>query len=178
MCGHYLRKIREVQPHGPYTLAGWSMGGLIAMEAARQLTAAGEHVALVALVDTYLAVPDDANLDPDEISGIRWIASHLKLPLQELKDLPLPTMWERIERRAAAVEGEGVADIRLLAAACKTHLAAIARYRITPYHGRRRVVPCRRRTRRVGRQLDVDVSPDATGSRAGKSLFPCFAIHT
>ncbi len=31
----YLSEIREVQPRGPYLLAGWSMGGLIALEAAQ-----------------------------------------------------------------------------------------------------------------------------------------------
>ncbi|MGD0901138.1 MAG: amino acid adenylation domain-containing protein, partial [Thermoguttaceae bacterium] len=48
MAAFYLSEIREVQPHGPYLLAGWSMGGLIALEAANRLRAAGEEVALVA----------------------------------------------------------------------------------------------------------------------------------
>ncbi|GAA0811319.1 alpha/beta fold hydrolase [Spirilliplanes yamanashiensis] len=50
----HLATIRELQPHGPYHLAGHSLGGLIALEVARQLTAAGEQVALVAVLDTYL----------------------------------------------------------------------------------------------------------------------------
>ena len=35
MAAFYLGEIREVQPHGPYLLAGWSMGGLIALEMAQ-----------------------------------------------------------------------------------------------------------------------------------------------
>ena len=52
MAELYLSEIRQVQPHGPYLLAGWSLGGLIALEAAQQLPAAGEEVALVAMFDT------------------------------------------------------------------------------------------------------------------------------
>ncbi|MCX7362310.1 MAG: AMP-binding protein, partial [Alphaproteobacteria bacterium] len=49
----YLGAIRAVQPAGPYRLAGWSMGGLIAYEMARQLQQAGERVASLALIDSY-----------------------------------------------------------------------------------------------------------------------------
>ena len=49
----YLDAIRRVQPAGPYRLAGWSMGGLIAYEMARQLRQAGERVASLALIDSY-----------------------------------------------------------------------------------------------------------------------------
>jgi thioesterase domain-containing protein/acyl carrier protein len=53
MAAHYLRDIRSVQPHGPYHLGGYCMGGTIAYEMAQQLTAQGEAVALVAMLDTY-----------------------------------------------------------------------------------------------------------------------------
>ena len=58
MADCYLREIRQVQPRGPYLLAGWSMGGLIALEAAARLEAAGEDVALVAMLDSYLSDQD------------------------------------------------------------------------------------------------------------------------
>ncbi len=47
-----MREIRGVQPHGPYLLGGYCLGGTIAYEAAQQLHAAGEEVALLALFDT------------------------------------------------------------------------------------------------------------------------------
>ncbi|OHV34447.1 AMP-dependent synthetase [Pseudofrankia sp. EUN1h] len=50
----HLQLLRVIQPYGPYFLAGHSMGGLIALEMAHQLDAAGEEVALLVLVDTYL----------------------------------------------------------------------------------------------------------------------------
>lgn len=53
MARHYAAEIRRLQPDGPYALGGTSAGGLIAYEVARQLEAAGETVALLALFDTY-----------------------------------------------------------------------------------------------------------------------------
>ncbi|MEQ8690369.1 MAG: amino acid adenylation domain-containing protein [Pseudomonadales bacterium] len=47
----YVTTIRRLQPHGPYRVAGFSIGGVIAFEAACQLRDAGEQVELVALVD-------------------------------------------------------------------------------------------------------------------------------
>jgi phthiocerol/phenolphthiocerol synthesis type-I polyketide synthase E len=52
MAALYVREIRKVQPHGPYLLGGYCMGGTIAYEAAHQLHAAGEGVAMLALLDT------------------------------------------------------------------------------------------------------------------------------
>ncbi|MBA4856424.1 amino acid adenylation domain-containing protein [Nocardia farcinica] len=50
---HYVAAIRSIQPHGPYHLLGWSLGGLIAHEMAVQLRAAGEEVALLAMLDSH-----------------------------------------------------------------------------------------------------------------------------
>ena len=52
MAALYVGEIRRVQHSGPYFLAGGSMGGMIAFEMARQLRDAGEHVAMLAVVDT------------------------------------------------------------------------------------------------------------------------------
>lgn len=53
IAASYLRAIREVQPHGPYRLTGYSFGGTVAFEMARQLAAAGESVERIALLDTF-----------------------------------------------------------------------------------------------------------------------------
>jgi amino acid adenylation domain-containing protein len=52
MASQYLSEIRGLQPRGPYYLGGRSFGGVVAYEMAQQLRAAGEEVALVALLDT------------------------------------------------------------------------------------------------------------------------------
>lgn len=50
-----LDALRATQPTGPYLLAGYSLGGLLAYELARQLTAAGEEVAWLGLLDSGCA---------------------------------------------------------------------------------------------------------------------------
>jgi thioesterase domain-containing protein/acyl carrier protein len=51
MAERYLLELRDAQPQGPYFLAGWSFGGLVAYEMAHRLRCAGEAVALLALLD-------------------------------------------------------------------------------------------------------------------------------
>jgi thioesterase domain-containing protein/acyl carrier protein len=51
MAARYLEEIRTLQPEGPYYLGGYSFGGSVAFEMAQQLTARGERVGLLAIVD-------------------------------------------------------------------------------------------------------------------------------
>ncbi|EFL36859.1 conserved hypothetical protein [Streptomyces viridochromogenes DSM 40736] len=48
----YAQAISTVRPDGPCVLGGWSFGGFVAQETARQLTAAGREVRLVVLIDS------------------------------------------------------------------------------------------------------------------------------
>jgi thioesterase domain-containing protein len=57
MASHYLEEIRGHQPHGPYRLGGYCMGGSVAFEMARQLVEAGESVSLLAVIDTVMPAP-------------------------------------------------------------------------------------------------------------------------
>jgi amino acid adenylation domain-containing protein len=52
MVEAYVAAIRSVQPSGPYALAGYSFGGLVAYEMARWFRARGEAVDLLALFET------------------------------------------------------------------------------------------------------------------------------
>lgn len=53
MAADYINEIKTLQPDGPYFLVGYSFGGLVAYEIARQLVERGEKVGLLALLDTY-----------------------------------------------------------------------------------------------------------------------------
>ncbi|WP_145972862.1 thioesterase domain-containing protein, partial [Rhodococcus wratislaviensis] len=55
LAARYVARIRAVQPHGPYHLVGYSVGGQIAHEMAVQLTSAGDEVVTLAMLDTHLA---------------------------------------------------------------------------------------------------------------------------
>jgi thioesterase domain-containing protein/acyl carrier protein len=56
MASKYIDAIRSVQEKGPYLLGGWSAGGNIAYEMARQLKQRGETVAFLGLIDATAAV--------------------------------------------------------------------------------------------------------------------------
>ncbi|QMW00363.1 condensation domain-containing protein [Spirosoma foliorum] len=70
MAAHYIQLILQKQPKGPYSLGGFSLGGIIAFEMARQLTQMGREVQLLALIDAYPINPDADN--------------HTKYPLHQL----------------------------------------------------------------------------------------------
>ncbi|GFN29832.1 amino acid adenylation domain-containing protein [Paenibacillus xylaniclasticus] len=53
MAADYLDHIRQVQPKGPYHIAGWSLGGNVAHAMAVKLQQDGEEVALLAMLDSY-----------------------------------------------------------------------------------------------------------------------------
>ncbi|MGI5379091.1 amino acid adenylation domain-containing protein [Streptomyces sp. CA-251387] len=50
---YYLDHIRKVQPAGPYSLLGWSFGGIVALEASAQLARAGEKIDNLFVIDSY-----------------------------------------------------------------------------------------------------------------------------
>lgn len=51
MASLYISGMKVVQPHGPYHLGGYCFGGIIALEMAQQLRAAGDEVALLLIID-------------------------------------------------------------------------------------------------------------------------------
>ncbi|UAK33253.1 non-ribosomal peptide synthase/polyketide synthase [Nocardia asteroides] len=53
MAHRYVAEIRAVQPHGPYRLLGWSLGGVLAHAVATALQAAGEDIGLLAMLDSH-----------------------------------------------------------------------------------------------------------------------------
>ncbi|MCP3140550.1 non-ribosomal peptide synthetase [Pyxidicoccus xibeiensis] len=75
MAAHYLEAVRGVQPEGPYLLGGWSMGGRVAYEMARQLKARGEEVGLLVIVDARGR--EDAPTEAQEAEGVLEFALHL-----------------------------------------------------------------------------------------------------
>jgi amino acid adenylation domain-containing protein len=78
MAADYVAAIVAANPHGPYALAGYSFGGIIAFEMARQLLAAGREVKFVGLFDTYAEQSD--YYDP-------WLLKHLRHSLYVLKNV-------------------------------------------------------------------------------------------
>lgn len=51
LAGAYVDLVRTQQPHGPYYLGGFSIGGVLAYEVAQRLIGAGEKVGLLVMLD-------------------------------------------------------------------------------------------------------------------------------
>ncbi|MGW7384621.1 non-ribosomal peptide synthetase [Streptomyces sp. NPDC054794] len=60
----YLRRIRELQPAGPYLLIGWSFGGTLGQQLTRLLESAGERVALLVMLDAAPGAVDGRTGEP------------------------------------------------------------------------------------------------------------------
>lgn len=54
MADTYCITIREIQPHGPYTLVGWSLGGALCQEITARLERMGEVIDFIGLLDCYV----------------------------------------------------------------------------------------------------------------------------
>ncbi|MEH1943735.1 MAG: amino acid adenylation domain-containing protein [Nostoc sp.] len=65
MATHYIQEIQTIQPNGPYFLGGYSFGGVVAFEMARQLQEQGEQVGILVMLDSCRP-------------GYSWRASFLK----------------------------------------------------------------------------------------------------
>jgi thioesterase domain-containing protein len=143
----YLQELRSVQPEGPYLLGGWSMGGVVAYEMARQLELEGAAVALLALIDTWLPAGDHAADDRDESQLLPHFARELGVPIDPLRELAadltsLPLEQQMASFREAAVESGALPpDMTLplltsLFTAYTTNVRAMRRYSPAGYGGR------------------------------------------
>jgi acyl-coenzyme A synthetase/AMP-(fatty) acid ligase/thioesterase domain-containing protein/acyl carrier protein len=95
LAARYVASIRRLRPHGPYLLFGYSLGGMIAFEIARQLQDAGHAIALLAMGDSPA---------PQTVVALRSVARRASSHAQDLRALP-PTgaageAWARVWRSA------------------------------------------------------------------------------
>jgi thioesterase domain-containing protein/acyl carrier protein len=116
-----INAMRQRQAHGPYRIAGFSSGGIVAFEMAQQLYAAGEEVSCLALIDCYAP-------------GVRlkrnfWKGLYETLTFQDLR-------WhqERIYHRF--LHTLGLRRLRKMKTIGETHRWAHWSYKPIPYRGR------------------------------------------
>lgn len=108
----YLARIREIQPDGPYLLAGWSLGGVVAQEMAVVLENLGEEVPVLILFDAPPAGREDGDtaddLPQDALSlieqSIRGAAGGIPDDLSEAEVAELSAMTEHCVRLLGAHE--------------------------------------------------------------------------
>ena len=160
MAHSYVTAIKAKQPTGPYTLTGYSMGGVIAFEVAQQLQAQGDTVANLFLLDAYLYTarlpyPGRDVADDDERLIVRMLAA---LPQGQSRQLHqqvrrLPDHQARIAYLFALGQQRGripltytLVDLRRMYDAMAAHVEALRNYQPRPYAGKVVFLQCQDRS--------------------------------
>ncbi|HMD98156.1 MAG TPA: amino acid adenylation domain-containing protein, partial [Terriglobia bacterium] len=94
MAAVLVRKVREIQPAGPYFLGGWCADGVLAYETARQLLIQGEALALLVLFD---APNPNPSADGSNSKGSEWRRLFRRIRHHHFKNLRRVTMPERLD---------------------------------------------------------------------------------
>jgi thioesterase domain-containing protein len=151
MAAGYRAAVQGVQPAGPYLLAGFSFGGIVAFEMARQLTAAEEEVALLALLDAAVPAGEEPqDFDAAEVivdllrDNIQAVQAPLALEADALRGLPLDGQLARAQEILGDVLGgmEALGPgidlplVRRLVLGYGSRVAAVERYKVSPYPGK------------------------------------------
>ncbi|HEX8904077.1 MAG TPA: thioesterase domain-containing protein, partial [Longimicrobiaceae bacterium] len=114
IAAEYVEAMRAVQPRGPYYLAGWSFGGLVAYEMALRLEAAGEPVAFVGLLDTMApAMAEEWPYDRDpwiSISLCEDVAARMNRPFTfDVAEIAALEPDEQLRRVVESLRAQGAA---------------------------------------------------------------------
>lgn len=136
MAAHYARVIRETHPEGTVHLVGWSLGGNIAFEVARQLRKRGTSVGIVALLDSGLLSPDAELREEDFLPLLSALfPAEMNLDLEELRQKPQDEQLQFFIDRASQagiVPGELGAD--QLAANNALHIFGVFQANVKAVH--------------------------------------------
>lgn len=108
----YLEHVRAVQPFGPYRFAGYSSGGLLAFEMARQAAAVDEQVEFLGLIDSGVPTALEHRLAPSPLQRkLQWLRAVPGAVLELLKQ-PAAEQRRRIGRRLKTLIRRYVYDSR------------------------------------------------------------------
>jgi thioesterase domain-containing protein len=149
LAEYYLRRITQLQPHGPYILVGYSLGGLVFLELACRLHEQGKKVGLLALLDTYPYLrfwPLRSRLEV----FTRRAMHHLSMASKISLDQAIPYLGIRLRRLLGGQSPSGVYVPKLIQRAFKTNEPGvpevIMRYQPRTYPGKITFFKCDRRS--------------------------------
>ncbi|MGZ4162765.1 MAG: thioesterase domain-containing protein, partial [Tumebacillaceae bacterium] len=106
MAERYLSEIKRVAPQGPYRLAGWSFGGIVAYEMVRQLERMGEAVDFLGLIDVMTTDRFQADLTEEPLTermALEQYAELLDLDVSAHTKLEDEQLFTLVLRRAKEI---------------------------------------------------------------------------
>ncbi|MCW2917361.1 MAG: non-ribosomal peptide synthetase [Actinomycetia bacterium] len=152
MATAYLPDLIRVQPEGPYHLCGYSLGGLIAYEMARQLRAQGREVARLILLDSSPIfgpeLPTLAELDAmDDVDFLMSeFSQHLPVTEDALRALPaearLPQIMDLAGAAGLLAEHMDLRTMSQYVDIARDHTRAALAYEPEPYPGPALLLRC------------------------------------
>jgi thioesterase domain-containing protein len=161
----YLRNLRRMRPEGPVVLAGWSFGGLVALEMAQRLRAEGREVPLLAILDTW-AGERRGSAEPQDSAELiaNVMGAGLTVDVEEVRrqgdaGRQIDFVIGLARSRGALPAGFDAAVAHRLFAVHRAAEAAAGSYRPRPYAGR---VALFRATERVGGEAARLAAADPT----------------
>ncbi|HSX37498.1 MAG TPA: amino acid adenylation domain-containing protein [Chlamydiales bacterium] len=134
MAAEYISAMRQVQKTGPYFLGGWSFGGFIAAEMAKQLQQMGERVSRLILIDTTANIEKFKKIDAeDEGLLLSELTQHFKAEPSLASSLSFKEQFARFidnggKRAIRATKGSQTVD-RLVSLA-KANYRAMRKFSI------------------------------------------------
>jgi amino acid adenylation domain-containing protein len=144
MAADYIEAVLAARPDGPYRLGGWSLGGVVAFEMARQLEAQGRQVELVALLDAWPAAPDASAAERSEpleafARSIGVPTERLSTPGRAFRELPVNEQLSVLLEHARATDlvpsDADPEELRRRLQLFAAHLGAMREYTPGPYTG-------------------------------------------
>ncbi|MEM6470404.1 MAG: amino acid adenylation domain-containing protein, partial [Planctomycetota bacterium] len=103
MAREYVDAIRSRQPEGPYLVGGWSLGGVIAYEVARQICESKAVVDQLILIDS--TVPEESDPDSAKVGQEYGLDFSLKQLAAMSPEEQLPFLYEHAERIGVLEDG-------------------------------------------------------------------------
>lgn len=88
LAAYYVAAIRARQSDGPYRVAGWSFGGIVAFEIAQQLTRQGAQVELLAIIDSVPPAMLTAFNAMDDVEVASWLQGQGQVSAEVAGALP------------------------------------------------------------------------------------------
>ncbi|MBC8352031.1 MAG: acyltransferase domain-containing protein [Planctomycetes bacterium] len=113
----YVNAMKQIQPDGPYMLAGYSVGGIIVVELARELRRQGNEVSLLVALDPPTHIP-------------RWLDWFYMTVYRAARFTRLLEYANRVRSRRVKRMFQAFLDEGL-----RTHTTIARQHRVTPYPG-------------------------------------------